>query len=321
MGTTGLMLAGLLGGLLLAGGLVGLAAGIVGTTAPRTPGPVGRFRAALRGSDQSAAARAQLRARWMVGGVLGLAAWAFTGWLVIGLLLVLLTVGLPWLLSPGRAASIRIAELDALAEWTRRLADVLHLGVGLEQAMKDSRRTAPAALEKPVGELAARLQSGWRPEDALSAFADRLSDATADKVCAALILRVSDRGPGLARNLEDLADSVRDEVRQRREIEADRAKPRTTVRWMTGMTLLTVVGGSFDTEYIKPYGSVLGQMVLAMLIGAFAGVLAWMRQLATFRPTPRFLAADPRSSVTVPAPAGRAGSGAPVAIAAAGGAR
>jgi hypothetical protein len=305
MGTIELTLAGLLAGLLLVGGLVGVVAGWVGTTAVRTAGPVGRFRAALRDSDQSAAARAQLRARWMIGGVLGLAAWAVTGWFVIGILMVLLAVGLPWLLSPGKAASIRITELDALAEWTRRLADVLHLGVGLEQAMKDSRRTAPVALEKPVGELAARLQSGWRPEDALTAFADQLNDATADKVCAALILRASDRGPGLARNLEDLADSVRDEVRQRRAIEADRAKPRTTVRWMTGMTLLTVVAGSVDTSYVQPYGTLLGQMVLLLLIGAFAGVLAWMRQLASFRPTPRFLAADPRSSVTVPAPAPR----------------
>jgi Flp pilus assembly protein TadB len=322
VGANELMLAGLLAGLILAGGLVGLVAGIVGTTAPRTLGPVGRFRAALRGSDHSAVARAQLRARWMVGGVLGLAGWAVTGWFVIGLLLVLLCVGLPWLLSPGKAASIRITELDALAEWTRRLADVLHLGVGLEQAMKDSRRTAPAALEEPVGQLAARLQSGWRPQDALIAFADRLGDATADKVCAALILRASDRGPGLARNLEDLADSVRDEVRQRRQIEADRAKPRTTVRWMTFMTLGTVIAGSFDTSYVQPYGSVLGQMVLTLLIGAFAGVLAWMRQLATFRPTPRFLAADPRSSVALLAPVRRVGADAPLGAAAvAGGVR
>ncbi len=301
MGATELMLGGLLAGLVLAGGLVGIVSGVIGTTAPRTPGPVGRFRAALRGSDQSAAVRAQLRARWIAGGVLGLAAWAVTGWLVVGLLLVLLAVGLPWLLSPGKAATIRITELDALAEWTRRLADVLYLGVGLEQAMKDSRRTAPAALERPVGELAARLQSGWRPEDALKAFADQLNDATADKVCAALILRASDRGPGLARNLEDLADSVRDEVRQRREIEADRAKPRTTVRWMTFMTLAIIVAGSFDTSYIEPYGTVLGQLVLTLLVAGFAGVLAWMRQLATFRSTPRFLAADPRSSVNATA--------------------
>ncbi|SEM83819.1 type II secretion system F family protein [Streptacidiphilus jiangxiensis] len=305
MGTTELMLGGLLAGLVLAGGLVGFVAGVVGTSAPRTLGPLGRFRSALHGSDQSAAARAQLRARWIVGGVLGLAAWAVTGWMVVGLLLVLLAVGLPWLLSPGKAATIRITELDALAEWTRRLADVLYLGVGLEQAMKDSRRTAPAALERPVGELAARLQSGWRPEDALIGFADHLNDATADKVCAALILRASDRGPGLARNLEDLADSVRDEVRQRREIEADRAKPRTTVRWMTFMTLAIIGAGSFDTAYIEPYGTVLGQLVLTMLIAGFAGVLAWMRQLATFRSTPRFLAADPRSSVTLTAPTPR----------------
>ena len=303
MGSGETMLVALLAGLLLTGGLVGAVAGVVGTTTPPTVGPMGRFRSALRGSDRSAAARARLRARWAVGGVLGLIAWAVTGWIVVGMLLVLLVVGLPWLLSPGKEASVRITELDALAEWTRRLADVLVLGVGLEQAMKDSRKTAPAALAKPVGELAARLQSGWRPEEALVEFADQLNDATADKVAAALILRASDRGPGLARNLEDLAEAVRDEVRQRRMIEADRAKPRTTVRWMTFMTLGVVVAGSFDTGYVAPYGTVLGQTVLTLLIGAFAGVLAWMRQLASFRATPRFLAADPRSAVQAAATA------------------
>ena len=46
---------------------------------------------------------------------------------------------------------------------------------------------------------------GWRPADALREFADALDDVTADKVVAALILSASDRGPGLAQALEDLA--------------------------------------------------------------------------------------------------------------------
>ena len=44
--------------------------------------------------------------------------------------------------------------------------------------------------------LSDRLRLGWRPEGALRAFAEELDDVTADKVVAALILSVNDRGPG-----------------------------------------------------------------------------------------------------------------------------
>jgi hypothetical protein len=52
-------------------------------------------------------------------------------------------------------------------------------------------------------------------------------------VAATLILGAHRRGPGLAAVLDDLAGTVAEEVRIRRGIEADRAKPRTTARWVT----------------------------------------------------------------------------------------
>jgi hypothetical protein len=91
---------------------------------------------------------------------------------------------------------------------------------------------------------------------------------------------------------------VHEEVAKRRAIEADRAKPRTVVRWMTIMTLGVVVAGLLVPGYTAPYGSLLGQLVLTMLIAGFVAVLAWMRQLAEHRPVPRFLVADPRSRVS-----------------------
>jgi hypothetical protein len=126
---------------------------------------------------------------------------------------------------------------------------------------------------------------------------------TADKVTAALILSVNDRGPGLVQALEDLAETVREEVARKRAIEADRAKPRTTVRWMTLITLGVVGAGFFVPSYTRPYSTLLGQLVLAFLTAAFVGVLAMMRQLGTFRRIPRFLITDTRSAVGSPAAA------------------
>jgi Flp pilus assembly protein TadB len=222
-------------------------------------------------------------------------AWLYTGILLTPILVVALVFLLPWLFGATRSHTERIERMEALAEWTQRLADVLLLGVGLEQAIITSRRTAPVALEREIDDLVGRLQARWHPADALRAFADQLDDATADKVLAALVLRAADRGPGLAGALADLADSVREEVRQRRAIEADRAKHRATVRWLVTLIIAVVVVGSFDRSYVAPYNSLLGLVVLTVVGLAFVGVVAWMRGLASHTPTPRFLERDRRS--------------------------
>jgi type II secretory pathway component PulF len=200
-------------------------------------------------------------------------------------------------------AQDRIGHLEGLSEWTQRLAGLLRLGMGLEQAMITSRQGAPDELAPQIVNLSDRLRLGWLPEQALRAFAEELDDVTADKVVAALILSVNDRGPGLAQALEDLAGTVREEVARKRAIEADRAKPRTTVRWMTLITVGVVVAGFFVPSYTKPYSTLLGQLVLALLTAGFVGVLSLMRQLGSFRRVPRFLITDPASTVRLPAPA------------------
>ncbi|MEY9967109.1 Flp pilus assembly protein TadB [Streptacidiphilus sp. MAP12-16] len=225
----------------------------------------------------------------------GAAAWLFTGIPLTALLVPALVFALPWLFNSTRSHTGRIDQMEALAEWTQRLADVLLLGVGLEQAVITSRRTAPAALEREITDLVGRLQSRWSPADALRAFADDLGDSTADKVLAALLLRAADRGPGLAGALADLAESVREEVRQRRAIEADRAKHRATVRWLVVIILGVVAVGSLNHSYTVPYETVTGQIVLAGVAAAFVAVVAWMRNLASHKPTPRFLEGDRRS--------------------------
>ncbi|GAA2997987.1 hypothetical protein GCM10020229_07950 [Kitasatospora albolonga] len=226
---------------------------------------------------------------------------------VVLVLVALVAFGLPWLYGATKADMHRIEKLEALAEWTQRLGDVLLLGVGLNQAIVTSRRTAPPALEAEIAELSARLQSRWRPEEALRAFGDRIADATADKVLAALVLRAGDSGPGLARTLGDLAGSVREEVRQRRAIEAGRATHRTTIRWLLVIILGVLVVGVLNDRYVQPYGTFLGQMVLLVVLVLFVLVIAWMKKLATQPQLPRLLEPDRRSrtgAVRLPAPDG-----------------
>ncbi|MFE5191674.1 type II secretion system F family protein [Streptomyces sp. NPDC056628] len=298
------LLWGLLCGIAVVGGLLGVVAGAVGTTAPRRAPLLQRWQAALRGGkSQSEDARLRRRTLAVTAVVVFVAVWLVSGNFVGGALLGAAVVGVPWLIGPARTAQDRIGRLEALSEWTQRLAGLLRLGMGLEQAMITSRQGAPGELAPQIINLSDRLRLGWRPEGALRAFAEELDDVTADKVTAALILSVNDRGPGLAQALEDLSGTVRDEVARKRAIEADRAKPRTTVRWMTIITVGVVGAGFFVPSYTKPYSTLLGQLVLAFLTTGFIGVLALMRQLGSFRRIPRFLVTDPTSTVRLPGPA------------------
>ncbi|MGW3498301.1 type II secretion system F family protein [Streptomyces sp. NPDC001020] len=297
------LLFGLLCGMAVVGGLIAVVAGLVGTTAPRRAPLLKRWQAARGGKNQSEDARLRRRTLLAAAVVVFVAVWLVSGNFVGGVLLGAAVIGVPWLISPAQMAQDRIGQLEALSEWTQRLAGLLRLGMGLEQAMITSRQGAPNELAPQIINLSDRLRLGWRPDGALRAFAEELDDVTADKVVAALILSVNDRGPGLAQALEDLSGTVREEVARKRAIEADRAKPRTTVRWMTIITVGVVVAGFFVPSYTKPYSTLLGQLVLAFLTTGFVGVLALMRQLGNFRRVPRFLITDPTSTVRLPAPA------------------
>ncbi|MFD9464492.1 type II secretion system F family protein [Streptomyces sp. NPDC060027] len=293
----------LLGGMTLVAGLIGVVAGVVGTTAPLRAPLRQRWRARRSGAARSEDARLRRRTLAAAAVVVFVVVWLVSGNFVGGVLLGAAVIGVPWLVAPAQIAQGRIGALEGLSEWTQRLAGLLRLGMGLEQAMITSRQGAPEELAGQITNLSDRLRLGWRPQEALRALAEELDDVTADKVVAALILSAGDRGPGLAQALEDLAGTVREEVAKRRSIEADRAKPRTTVRWMTIITVGVVAAGFFVPSYTRPYSSLLGQLVLAFLTAGFVGVLALMRQLGSFRRIPRFLVTDPASTVRLPAPA------------------
>ena len=81
----------------------------------------------------------------LVGGLIaGVIALAITGWPLMLIVVPAAVVGLPLLLAPTGRASVD--RLDAMAESTRSLAGVLTVGVGLEQALIASARSAPAAI-------------------------------------------------------------------------------------------------------------------------------------------------------------------------------
>lgn len=222
------------------------------------------------------------------GVAVGIVGWLVSGWPLALVIAPAAMVGLPYLLSAPDAKE-RIERLEALEEWTRSLSGVLTVGIGLEQALITTLRSTPEPIADEVGLLVARLRARWATEDAIRAFADDLDDATGDLVAGNLILAARRRGAGLANVLDGLAESVAADVRARRQVEADRAKPRATARWVTIISTSVLIVLGLTGSYIEPYGSPLGQAILAMLLTAYVATLLWMRRMAEGRRLPRIL--------------------------------
>lgn len=270
-----------LAGALLVAGVIGILLGL--RPVPPAPPSTSRSRPRVVISHRH-------RLLLLAGLGLGVVGWLITGWALALLIAPVAVIGLPILLAAPPAAT-RIVRLEAMEEWTRSLAGVLTVGVGLEQALVATLRSTPAPITEEVRRLVARLRARWDTEAALRAFADELDDSTGDLIAANLILGARRRGAGLANVLEGLAESVAADVRAHRQVEADRAKPRSTARWVTliSVGVLLVLAGS--GSYVEPYRSPLGQILLVVLLAAYVGTLIWMRQMANGSPVPRFLQA------------------------------
>jgi Flp pilus assembly protein TadB len=252
------------------------------TTPPRFRTMHRRIRAAATLGQRSG------RVGVAVAALAGVLVWVLSGWAVAAVILPAAAGVVPALLwVPDAKRTIK--RLEAMEEWTRNLAGVLTVGVGLEQAVISSLRTAPEAIRPEVAALVSRLRVRWNTELALRAFADDLDDATGDRIATALIVGSRSRAQGLAIVLERLAETVADEVRMRRRIESDRAKPRAAARYVTIIVILTTVALALMGDYVAAYGTGYGQVLLIGWLGLYLACLLWMRRITASRPMPRFL--------------------------------
>ncbi|GAA1851979.1 type II secretion system F family protein [Myceligenerans crystallogenes] len=276
-------------GALVVGGAIGLIAGL--RKVPVHDGVPVRRRSAVVARLMKLDRQERIFA--VVGLVGGLVMYLVTNWTVLVVLGPLAGVGLPILLSTS-GAGYTIKRLEALEEWIRNLSGVLTVGAGLEEAIRHTLRSVPPEIRPEVTTLVSRLRARWGTEDALRAFADDINDATGDVVAASLILGARRRGAGLVSVLESTAQSVAEDVRARREIEAERAGPRATARWVTIITAVVLGVLAFTGDYVEPYRSFLGQVLLTGFLAAYVGLLVMMRNMSKGKPMPRFLGEQAR---------------------------
>lgn len=232
----------------------------------------------------------QQRVWAVIGLAAGILLFIYSGWLILVPIAAVAGATLPLFLSKGDAPQ-KIARLEALETWTRSLSGLTIAGAGLEQTLTSSLASAPEAIKTQVGSLVARLNARWPTREALEAFARDFDDPTADLIVMHLLLKEQARGAGLAEALDDLAEIIFEEVKVRRQIETDRAKPRTQVRIVAISTLVVLAALPFLGTYTAAYATPLGQVLLTIWVVLFGLLLAWMRSISIGKPAPRLLVA------------------------------
>jgi Flp pilus assembly protein TadB len=231
---------------------------------------------------------AAARKRLALAAAAGLVVLAITRWPVAALATAAAVMFVPRL-TATRAARLRTARLEGLEQWTRRLADLLTASRGLENALEISVRTAPVAIAAPVTALGRRLSARTGTEEALRAFAAEIDDPAGDRIAAALIIATGRRGGAVSGVLSALAEMLARDVAARREIEAERAQHRTTLRWIVAFIAGFTVFAIVNRSYSGPYGTLAGQIVLALVALLYAAGLAWLHHLGAIPAPGRFL--------------------------------
>ncbi|MEV0639661.1 type II secretion system F family protein [Streptomyces sp. NPDC050619] len=234
--------------------------------------------------------------RGSLAAIIGLAVLLLTRWAVAGIAAGILVFFWDRLFGGAGEERAAMRRVEALASWTESLRDTIAGAVGLEQAIPASARAAAPVLRPHLDALVDRLRSRTPLPDALQQLADEIDDASADIIVAALILNARLRGPGLRQVLGALAKSAREEVDMRQRVMAQRASTRRSVQIVVAVSVAFVLGLSiFNRDFVAPYGTAVGQVVLAIVCGLFALGFWWLRKLSTIETPERFLVHDESS--------------------------
>jgi tight adherence protein B len=168
----------------------------------------------------------------------------------------------------------QLARSEAVAVWAEMLRDLLVSNAGLHEAIGKSARVAPLAIRDEVKALYIRTQRG-ELGPALTRFAAEIDDGIADTVVTALQIADQRAVADLGEMLSAVAASTRDNVAMQLRINAARARVYRTAQ------LIAVVVAFFvglivmiNRNYMEPFGTAAGQVVLAVVAGLI-GVAIW----------------------------------------------
>jgi tight adherence protein B len=182
-----------------------------------------------------------------------------------------------------RGRSAQTERIRALGVWTEMLRDGFGAGSLLASTIGATESVAPEAIATEVALLCRRVRRA-RPgsvETGLRMFAADLADPTADMIVITLLQAERGEAADMAPVLSALAEAASAEVNMRLEIEAKRAEILVQRRMIVGTIILLVAYMLvFRFDYLRPFSSVTGQFVLAVVVGIFSVSLWLMDRLS-----------------------------------------
>lgn len=230
-----------------------------------------------------------LAGRLVVAGAAGLAVLVLTRWPVAAVGAALATDLLAR--RRGRPTPAQeIERMEAMAAWAEMLRDGVGTPRGIEGVVTSTASTAPALIRPTVMRFAHRL--AWQDlHEALPDLADELDHRIGDLIVTALDIAARTGARQVRAVLDDLAGAAREEARMLRRQEVARARPRSEMNQIAAISALVVlVLVLVGQDYLAPYRSFAGQLVLCGVAALWALGFSALARLARPRPLERFLA-------------------------------
>ena len=231
----------------------------------------------------------QLLARFGLAVLVALAVLVVTRWPVAAALVGVAVAIAPQVLGGNRARHAAIDKTEAIASWAESVRDTMAAAAGLEEALTATAVSPPAAIAPEVRRLAERLRH-QRLSDALDTFGAELDHPSSDLVVAALTIAARMEAADLGSLLSRLAVSIRDDATMRIKVEVGRQRLRTSAKIILGSVAATVVMLLvLNRSYLDAYDTWLGQLMLAVVGGVFAGGSWLMARMSQIELPERFV--------------------------------
>jgi hypothetical protein len=245
--------------------------------------------AAVAPPDRPPPDRSRTRGRVVAAGAALVVVWAASGWPSAGLVAASATLIVPGLVEVRQQRARSLARTDGLAGWAEMLRDTIASHAGLREAIAVTAEVAPEVIRPEVRRLAARaehlsLSSGLRR------FAAEVDDPAADLIVAALTVAADGQARDLPALLSGIAQATRAEAGMRVRVETGRARTYSSSRALVAITFtLSVSLLVFAPEFMAPYHTPWGQVMLAIIGGLFTAALVGLVALGRPVATPRLL--------------------------------
>ena len=200
---------------------------------------------------------------------------------IIGLVLSLLLLGVPWYLVKRWAEQRHELIEDQLADSMVSLSSAIKAGLSLAQSLEILAKQSPKPISQEFGQIVAEYQMGKTLEKCLDEARVRLRSENF-ALFAAAMQASRESGGKLNETVERIAISVREMQRLERKVMAETAQARSSALYMALVPIVILALYYFVVDPVnteKLFTTVLGQLFLCASIVLNVTAYLWARHI------------------------------------------